>query len=133
VKLSGYFTFGAAQLLASHGAGVLKSAFHIGRGRSELVAPCLPLTNDKYPYLLDTSGSAAGSYWDRSAPNAFNLDNLSGAVTVNQPLTSGGFAPGADHLIIRAFGTSVPEPSTFVLCGLAIPAALALRRRSQQR
>jgi hypothetical protein len=97
--------------------------------RNVIAAP----PNDVYPYLLDTSGSAAGSYWDRSAPNAFNLDNLSGAVTLNQPLIPGGFAPGADHVIIRAFGTSVPEPSTFALCGLAIPAALALRRRSQQR
>ena len=35
--------------------------------------------NDVYPYLLDTSGSATGSYWDRSNPNVFNLDDLSRA------------------------------------------------------
>jgi hypothetical protein len=87
--------------------------------------------NDVYPYLLDTSGSAAGSYWDRSAPNTFDLDNLSGAVTLNKPLISGGYVPGADHVIIRAFGTSVPEPSTFALCGLAIPMALGFKRRSK--
>lgn len=98
--------------------------------RNVIAAP----PNDVYPYLLDTSGSATGSYWDRSAPNTFNLNNLTGAVPVNQPLTAGGFDPGAGHVFIRAFGTnSVPEPSTFALCCLAMPAALAFRRRFQRR
>jgi hypothetical protein len=83
--------------------------------------------NDKYPYLLDTSGSAAGSYWDRSNPNSFNLDNLSAAVTVDLPLTPGGFAPGADHLFIRA--EAIPEPATFALATLGAALLIARRRK----
>jgi len=87
--------------------------------------------NDVYPFLLDTSGSAAGSFWDRSAPNTFNLDNLSLAKLVNQPLSPGGFAPGNDHVIIRAFGEPIPEPSVLALGGFTAT-ALLLRRRSRQ-
>jgi hypothetical protein len=85
--------------------------------------------NDKYPFLLDTSGSGGGSWWDRSAPNTFNLDNLSGAAPVTQALAPGGYIPGANHLVIRAF---IPEPSVFALGGLAAFGAtvLAWRRRS---
>jgi hypothetical protein len=72
--------------------------------------------NDVYPFLLDTSGDATGTYWDRSAPNAFNLDNLSAAARIDQALSPGGFVPGADHVIIRA--TAVPEPSILALLGL---------------
>ena len=85
--------------------------------------------NDVYPFLLDTSGSAAGSFWDRSAPNTFNLDNLSLAKPVNQPLSPGGFAPGNDHIIIRAFGEPVPEPSALALGGFTALALLIRRRR----
>ena len=82
--------------------------------------------NDVYPFLLDTGASATGSYWARSAPNTFNLDNLSGARLVNQALAPGGFVPGDHHLIIRALG--VPEPSIAALGGLAA-AVIVLRRR----
>lgn len=67
--------------------------------------------NDKYPYLLDTSGTATGTYWDRSTPNTFNLDDLSGARPINQVLTAGGWAPDAGHIFIRAVGVEVPKPS----------------------
>ena len=60
--------------------------------------------NDVYPYLLDTSGIATGTYWDRSAPNTFNLDDLSQAKPINQAFVAGGFVPGAGHIIIRAWG-----------------------------
>lgn len=60
--------------------------------------------NDVYPYLLDTSGSATGSYWDRSPVGTFDLDDLSQARLVDQPFAI--FAPGNNHLIIRAIGVS---------------------------
>ncbi len=90
--------------------------------------------NDKYPWTLDTSGVATGSFWDRSAPGTFNLDNLSGAVPINQNIAGGSWNPGAGHLIIRAFGTAVPEPSVFALSGLAAVGAALLgwRRRSSR-
>jgi hypothetical protein len=88
--------------------------------------------NDVYPFVLDTSGSSAGSYWGRSAPNVFNLDNLSGVVQTDQALAPGGFVPGPAHTIIRAFGIAVPEPSTLALAGLAV-AALAFRNRQKHR
>jgi hypothetical protein len=95
--------------------------------RNVIAAP----PNDVYPFLLDTSGSATGTYWDRSAPNAFNLDNLSGAIPINQSFVPGGFNPGPGHVFIRAFGIEVPEPSTFALAGLAFAAGTIVRRRSK--
>jgi PEP-CTERM motif len=90
--------------------------------------------NDKYPWALDTSGVATGSFWDRSAPDTFNLDNLSGAVPINQNIAGATWNPGAGHLIIRAFGTAVPEPSVFALGGLAaVGAALLGWRRCSTR
>lgn len=87
--------------------------------------------NDKYPYVLDSGASAAGSYWDRSAPGTFNLDNLSAARLVSQELAPGGFIPGNAHTMIRAIGVAVPEPSIFALGGLAAAALLLFRRRER--
>ena len=87
--------------------------------------------NDVYPYLLDTSGVATGTYWDRSAPNTFNLDNLSQARPINQGFVTGGFAPDPGHVFIRAFGIAVPEPSMFALGGLAAAALIIVRRRTK--
>jgi len=84
--------------------------------------------NDKYPFLMDTSGVAAGSWWDRSAPNTFNLDNLTGAAPVDQNLAGGAWNPGANHLVIRAM---VPEPSVWALGGLAAFLTTIVRRRSK--
>jgi CHRD domain/Immunoglobulin domain len=64
--------------------------------------------NDVYPFLLDTSGVATGTYWDRSVANTFNLDDLSQARPINQGFVTGGFAPGAGHIIIRAQGVAPP-------------------------
>jgi hypothetical protein len=90
--------------------------------------------NDKYPFALDSSGVATGSFWNRSAPGTFNLDDLSGAVPINQNIAGGSWNPGPGHVMIRAFGTSViPEPSVFALADLAA-AGMALagfRRRSR--
>jgi hypothetical protein len=85
--------------------------------------------NDVYPFLLDTSGSATGTYWDRSAPNTFNLDDLTGAIPINQAFVPGGYNPGPGHIFIRAYGIDVPEPSTFALAGLAVAMGAILRRR----
>jgi hypothetical protein len=85
--------------------------------------------NDVYPFLLDTSGSAAGTFWGRSAPNTFNLDNLSGVIPINQAFVPGGFTPGPGHAFIRAFGIEVPEPSTLALAGLGLAALAIFRRR----
>ncbi len=82
--------------------------------------------NDKYPFLLDTSGSAAGTFWDRSTPNTFNLDDITGAKPIDQVLTAGGWTPGPGHIFLRA--TAVPEPSLWALGGMAA-LALAVRRR----
>jgi hypothetical protein len=87
--------------------------------------------NDVYPYMLDTSGSATGSYWDRSNPNVFNLDDLSRAMLVNQNLSDSSWNPGTGHNIIRAYGTVVPEPSVCALGGLAFLAVAILRRRAK--
>jgi len=92
--------------------------------RNVIAAP----PNDVYPYLLDTSGSAAGSFWARANPNTFNLDNLTGARQVDQPLVSGGYTPGAAHLIIRA--NAVPEPGAMALLGLG-SALLMIKRRKK--
>jgi hypothetical protein len=83
------------------------------------------------PYLLDTSTSGTGSFWDRSTPNTFNLDNLSGAVPVDQMLADSNWAPGPYHLIIRVNGTVVPEPSVCALGGLAVFVVAMLRRRAK--
>ena len=85
--------------------------------------------NDKYPFLIDTSGDSTGSYWDRSTPNTFNLDNLSAAVTLSQPLSPGGFIPGPGHVFIRAFGIAVPEPSMAGICTLGLAALAFVRKR----
>lgn len=108
----------------------------INTGDRFLVAVMIPNVigappNDKYPYLLDTSGSSAGSYWDRSAPGAFNLDNLNLARLVSQELAPGGFIPGNNHVFIRAIGVAVPEPSVLALGGLAAAAMILLRRRER--
>ena len=84
--------------------------------------------NDVYPYLLDTSASGAGSYWGRSNPNLFNLDDLSGVVPIDQNVPGGTWSPGANHLVIRAVGMPVPEPSTFAFGALAL-LGLGLVRR----
>jgi len=85
--------------------------------------------NDKYPFLLDTSGRATSTYWDRSAPNMFNLDDLSGARPIDQVLTPGGWTPGPGHVFIRAVGVEIPEPSIFALVGLGAAVLLIVRRR----
>jgi len=92
--------------------------------RSVIGAP----PNDVYPFLLDTSGSSAGSYWGRSGPNLFNIDNLGGVVPTSQALAPGGFIPGPGHNFIRAIG--VPEPTSFAFAGLAI-AALVFRNQQK--
>ncbi len=84
--------------------------------------------NDKYPYLLDTSGVATGTYWDRSNPFAFNLDDVSGAKPINQVLTPGGWAPDPGHVFIRAY--AIPEPSILALAGLTAAALAGFRRRA---
>jgi len=83
--------------------------------------------NDVYPFLLDNSNSSTGSYWGRSAPNTFNIDNLSGVLLTSQALAPGGFIPGPAHNFIRAVG--VPEPTSFALAGLGIAAVLIVRRQ----
>ena len=87
--------------------------------------------NDVYPYLLDTSGVATGTYWDRSNPNTFNLDDLTGALPINQPFVPGGFNPGADHVFIRADGISVPEPATFAFASLGAAVLMFIQRRKK--
>jgi hypothetical protein len=84
-------------------------------GSQFLVAIFMPdVIADVFPYVLDTSGSATGSYWDRSTPGTFNLDNISGAMPVNELLAGGSWAPGAGHLLIRAYGVPVPGSVTLV-------------------
>ena len=85
--------------------------------------------NDKYPWALDTSGDATGTFWDRSAPDMFDLDDLSGARPIDQNLVGGSWNPGPGHVMIRAFGTAVPEPSVLALGGLAVAGAVFARRR----
>jgi transcriptional regulator CtsR len=87
--------------------------------------------NDKYPYLIDTGTVPTGSFWDRATPGTFNLDNITGAVGINQALTPGGWQPGTGNLFIRANGTVVPEPSVFALGGLAVFVMAMFRRRAK--
>ncbi|MCX6923321.1 MAG: hypothetical protein NT154_08960, partial [Verrucomicrobia bacterium] len=74
--------------------------------------------DDVYSFGIDSGTIATGSYWDRSAPNTFNLDDLSQAVTIDRALPDDGsgvspFVPcpgSGGHLIIRA--TASPSAST---------------------
>ncbi len=86
--------------------------------------------NDKYPFILDTSGVAAGTYWDRSDPGLFNLDDLSAAKPINQALVTGGWAPDPGHIVLRAEAIAVPEPSNIALIGLGAAALVIFRRRA---
>lgn len=88
--------------------------------------------NDVYPYLLDTSSVATDTYWDRSNPNTFNLDNLTGAMPIDQPFVAGGFTPGPGHVFIRAFGTTVPEPSAMALLGSCGTLWVIFRRKGNK-
>jgi hypothetical protein len=65
--------------------------------------------NDVYPFAIDGGTDSAGSYWGRSAPNTFNLDDLSQVKPIDQELAAGGFVPGnsGGHLFIRAIGTPI--------------------------
>jgi hypothetical protein len=83
--------------------------------------------NDVYPWVQDNSTSSAGSYWDRSTPGTFNLDDLSNSRTLDQPFVTGGFAVGAVHPIIRAEG--VPEPSSLILGGIGLGLVARWRRK----
>lgn len=78
--------------------------------------------NDVYPFLLDTSGVAAGTYWDRSDPNTFNLDELSQAQPINQPLVAGGWTPQAGHIFIRAIGVSENNPPVALCTNVVVSA-----------
>lgn len=90
---------------------VLTSPVNINPGDRFLVAVYIPkvislMPNDVYPYVLDTSGVATGTYWDRSMPNTFNLDDLSLVKPINQVFTPGGFASDPGHIVIRAVGVA---------------------------
>jgi hypothetical protein len=85
--------------------------------------------NDVYPFTQDNGTSATGSYWDRANPNQFNLDNITGAVLVNQNIAGGSWNPGNGHLVIRALG--VPEPSVCALGGVAALMMVVFRRRAK--
>jgi len=71
--------------------------------------------NDLYPYVLDSSGDATGSYWARSNPNTFNLDDLSPAKPIDQALSAGGWAPDPGHIILRAHGIDPNPAADYVL------------------
>ena len=78
--------------------------------------------NDVYPFLLDTSGVATDTYWDRSNPNSFNLDDLSQARLINQGFVAGGFIPDAGHVVIRAVGVA-ENTAPVALCTNVVVAA----------
>jgi hypothetical protein len=93
----------------------LTSPVTINTGDRFLVAVFIPNViglppDDVYPYLLDTSGVATSTYWDRSTPNTFNLDDLSLAKPIDQVLAAGGWTPGPGHIFIRAVGVSENSP-----------------------
>ena len=71
--------------------------------------------NDAHPYVLDSSGDATGSYWARSNPNTFNLDDLSPAKPIDQALSAGGWAPDPGHIILRAHGIDPNPAADYVL------------------
>jgi hypothetical protein len=79
--------------------------------------------NDVYPFLLDTSGVATGSYWDRSNPNSFNLDDLSQARPINQGFVPGGFVPDPGHVFIRAVGVSENNPPVALCTNVVVSAS----------
>ena len=93
--------------------------------RNVIAAP----PNDVYPFLLDTSDGTSYSWWDRAAPNSFNLDNLSNSRHTTQAFAPGGFAVDPGYIFIRANGIAVPEPSICAFGGLALAALAILRRR----
>lgn len=91
--------------------------------------------NDVYPFVIDTSTTSTGSFWDRSAPNTFNLDDLSNSRLLSLALPPDGsgatpFIPGG-RVMIRALGAPVPEPTTLALAGMGIVALLLSRRKQQ--
>jgi len=70
--------------------------------------------NDVYPFAIDGGTDSTGSYWDRSAPNTFNLDDISQAKPIDQALPDDGsgaspFVPGdsGGHLYIRVICTPI--------------------------
>lgn len=81
--------------------------------------------NDVYPFVVDTSGVSAGTFWDRSTPNTFNLDDLSGAIPIDQSFVPGGYIAGPGHIVIRAEASVVPELATDALFAFAAAALLA--------
>jgi len=83
---------------------------------------------NSFPWTVDTGTSSVNSFWGRSTPNTFNLDDLSGTRRLDLALAPGGYVPGPGHLIIRALGSVVPEPSVFALAGLGIFALISARR-----
>jgi hypothetical protein len=94
--------------------------------------------NDVYPFVIDNGATSAGSFWDRSAPNTFNLNDLSGARLLTSTLAPDGsgsapFSPGPGNLILRAEGVPavVPEPFTFALAGLGAAVLMIFRRRNK--
>ena len=77
-------------------------------GDKIVVAVFIPsVPGDQFPYNQDNNGaSAAGSFWARTDPGLFNLDDLSGARQLDQALPDlpFGWKPGPNHLMLRANG-----------------------------
>jgi hypothetical protein len=92
---------------------VLTTPLYVTPGQKFVVAMFAPnVQGNQFPFAMDTSTSAAGTFWGRTDPGLFNLDNLSGVVPLDQPLQTNGWIPGAAHMMIRA---GVPEPSSLAL------------------